>query len=153
MTIPAHGKEQSQAPVDAGGHRAGKQLCRRGCRHAGGHQGDHKSGMHPCSQQSKQHPGLPVQERDLSSLLISGKAIPGLFWDSQYKIGSHRLIAMKMIKELEHLSHEKSLRELVLSAWRRLKGELIGLYIKTWWEEVKKLEPLICGVQRQDERQ
>lgn len=81
---------------------------------------------------SKANSILVCQSKNMiCSLLVSGKAIPGLFWDSQYKTGSHRLIAMKMIKELEHLSHEKSLRELVLSAWRRLKAELIDLYIKT----------------------
>ncbi|GAB0181745.1 mitochondrial enolase superfamily member 1 [Grus japonensis] len=77
---PAPGEEQPHAPVYAGGHPAGKQLCRSVPGDPGGHQAEHEAAMCPCCTEGEEYPQLhekkychKVKGRDPYLLLSRGE--------------------------------------------------------------------------------
>jgi len=81
------------------------------------------------------------------------------FWAPQFKKYEELLErvqqkATKMIRGLEHLSYEETLKELGLSTWRRLRGDLIKcLYISSGGVSGGYGQTLFSGAQRQDKGQ
>lgn len=58
MRSPAPGEENPDAPVNAGDHTAGKQLCRKGSGGPSGDQVQHEPEMCPGGKECKWYPGL-----------------------------------------------------------------------------------------------